>query len=190
MAQKLYVKSTDENGKTAMKEVHIIRSWQESSGTQIYLHANGVYGYKDGSPVRDVKEFTIIGDPVQRKAAAAWWNRAGKTISEDFYKRQEEMIETRTLADVPVIEGDVSDLDTALYSRRPVTDRSRNAFSEPTTWFDWFDKRPDWWGHAPLIEIGGFRYKMTEVPEDEPAPEPVKPEPAQETDENADGKPW
>lgn len=166
MAQKLFVKSTDENGKIYMKEVFIIRSWQESTGNQIYLHANGVYGYKDGSPVRNDKEFNIIGSLVQRNAALAWWNRKGKTLSEDYYRRQAEMVETRILADVPVVEGDASDLDTVLYSRRPVSDRSKNAFSEPTTWFDWFDKRPDWWGHAPLIEIGGFRYKMIETSED------------------------
>jgi hypothetical protein len=176
MPQKLFVKTTDEEGKSGLKEVHIIRSWQESSGLQLYLHKNGIYGYKDESPVMKVREFDIIGDPIQKKAALAWWNRAGKKLSEEFYKKRDEEIE-KGLGYMPVIEGDDSNLDAAQYIRRLISDRSKKAWSEPSTWFDWFKEgRPEWWGSANLIEIGHYRYKkmdlenesITNIDENEP----------------------
>jgi len=176
MAQKLFVKAMDEEGKTFMKEVHIIRSWQESSGAQIYLHMSGVYGYKDGSPVRDIKEFNIIGDPIQKKAALAWWNRTGKKMADEYYKEQEAIIEERLKRELPKSEGDDSNLDTVQYTRRLLTDRRKNAWSEPSTWFEWFDSRPDWWGHAGLIEIGNHRYKQIDVTEEEFDPDDTEPE--------------
>ncbi len=165
MAQKLFVKMTGPDGQSDLKEVNVIRSWQESSGSQIYLHTNGVYGYKDGSPVKNIREFDIIGHPVQKKAAIAWWERAGKKMSEEYYKKQEEAIE-KSIGEIPVIEGDSSNLDSAQYSRRLVSDRSKKAWSEPNTWFEWFDTRPDWWGYAAIIEIGNYRYKKIDI-EDE-----------------------
>jgi len=166
MTQKLFVKTTDENGKMKMKEVIVIRSWQESNGTQIYLHADGTYGYKDASPIMGVKELDIIGDKMQRKAAIAWWDRVGQRLSQEFYQKQEEIIEARLKTEISVVEGDASNLDSAQYIRRPINDRSKNAWSDPSTWFEWFEKRPEWWGYAPLIEIGNHRYKMIDLTEE------------------------
>jgi hypothetical protein len=188
MPQKLFVKTTDEEGKSGLKEVHVIRSWQESSGLQLYLHKNGIYGYKDESPVMNVREFDIIGDPIQKKAALAWWNRIGKKVSAEFYKKRDEKIE-KGLGDIPIIEGDDSNLDAAQYARRLISDRSKNAWSDSSTWFDWFDSRPDWWGYAGIIEIGNYRYKkmdlenesITNIDENEPG-EDNEPDP-----DNADG---
>jgi len=165
MTQTLYVKTTGKDGKSALKPVHVIRSWQESSGAQLYLHTNGIYGYKDGSPVRKVEEFDIIGDKIQKKGAIAWWERKGKDLSAKYYKDQEKRLMKELQSDIRIIEGDKSDLDIVQYVRRLVTDRRKNAWSEPQTWFEWFTTRPDWWGHADLIEIAGYRYKTIDQEE-------------------------
>jgi len=171
MAQKLFVKTTDDQGKTAVKEVHVIRSWQESSGVQIYLHMNGTYGYKDESPVRDVKELDIIGDPIQKKAALAWWKRAGQQLSQEYYEKQEAIIEERLKRELPTSKGDDSNLDAVQYVRRTLSDRRKNAWSDPSTWFEWFDNRPEWWGFAGLIEIGNHRYKKLDETDNETEPD-------------------
>ncbi|MBU2549028.1 MAG: hypothetical protein KKB20_11480 [Proteobacteria bacterium] len=178
MPQKLNVKVRGPNGESITREVVVIRIWQESSGRQIFLHANGVYGYKDGSPVQRVDELSIISDSIQRKAALAWWERKGRNLSAEHYARVREEIEALQRLGLPEPEdGDVSALDTVLYRRRLVKDRRKAAFSEPSTWFEWFDHRPDWWGFASVIEIGEMRYELVgdeEVEageEEEPEPE-------------------
>lgn len=165
MAQKLYVKTTGPDGKTALKTVNVIRSWQESNGEQIYLHANGVYGYKNGSPVKKEGEFSMISDPTQHRLAVIWWKKVGESMSAGHYARVDAEIERRQTEGLPVVvEGESSDLDAVMYMRRPVKDKRRKAFSEPSTWPEFeFEKRPDWWGHAGVIELGIYRYEMVEM---------------------------
>lgn len=161
--QKLFVKETDKDGKPVLRPVHIIRSWQESDGSQIYLHHTGIYGYKDGSPVKEKKEFDIINDAYQKKLAEAWWDRSGKQISEKYYADRKKTQEARQDALQGLTKSD-SDLDAAQYIRRLLTDRKKDAWSDPMSWFECSpDGRPDWWGKASIIEIGNYRYKKLET---------------------------
>jgi hypothetical protein len=55
-----------------------------------------------------------------------------------------------------------------MYMRRPVKDKRKKAFSEPSTWPEFgFTHRPDWWGFAGVIELGIYRYEKVELEEDE-----------------------
>ena len=165
MAQKLFVKTTDGKGGSRTKEVSVIRSWQESDGAQIYLHSDGVYGYKDGAPVRKAEELAIIGDPIQSKMARTWWARKGEALSREYYARLQAEIEERQMDGVPVpVEGESSALDAITYMRRPVGGKGKKSFSDPSTWPEYgFNDRPDWWGHAGMIELGGYHYEMVDV---------------------------
>ena len=168
MAQKLFIKVTKPDGTTGQKEINVIRSWQESDGRQIFLHTNGVYGYKDESPVQGKQEFDIIGDPTQHRLACNWWDRIGEQMSKGFYEVRKAEIERRQLEGVPVVEGDSSNLDAMVYIRRPVKDKRKKAFSEPSTWPEFgFTVRPDWWGIAGMIELGAYHYEREEEVEDE-----------------------
>ena len=161
--QKLFIKEVGNDGKPILRPVYIIRSWQESDGKQIYLHHNGIYGYKDGSPVKGKEEFEIISDSHQRKLAETWWDRSGKQISEKYYANLEKTLAARQDG-LEGFAGSASDLDAAQYVRRLITDRKKNAWSEPMSWFECSpDGRPDWWGKATVIEIGNYRYKSVEA---------------------------
>jgi len=165
MAQKLFVKVKKADGTVATKAVHVLRSWQESDGRQIFLHANGVYGYKDESPVRSRDEFSIIGAANQRKLALAWWDRVGEKLSKAFYAAQEEADEARQLEGLPAVEGESSDLDAMTYARRTkAAGKKKEAWSDPSTWPEYgFKFRPDWWGFAETIVIAGFEYQVVDV---------------------------
>jgi len=89
MAQELTVKVTNPDGTSSMKKIYVIRAWQESSGKQIFLFANGVYGYKDESPVRSESEFDAIHNKQQKQAAIFWWKKTGAEYSARFYAEQE-----------------------------------------------------------------------------------------------------
>ena len=161
--QKLFVKEKDKDGKTGLRSVHIIRSWQESDGKQIYLHHNGIYGYKDGSPIKNVEEFGIINDPHQKKLAEAWWDRSGKVFSEKYHADAEKAMEARQ-AGIEGVTASTSDLDAAQYVRRLITNRKKDAWSEPLSWFECAPNgRPEWWGKANIIEIGDYRYKRIDT---------------------------
>ena len=162
MAQTLFVKVDDGEGGSKLKEIHVLRSWQESDGRQLFLHTNGIYGYKDESPVRTRAELDIIIDPTQKKMANVWWDRVGKDMSAGFYQEREAEIEERQMKGLNVVvKGESSDLDSITYIRRPIKDKRKKAFSEPSTWpeFD-LDFRPDWWGKASVIELGVYRYEQ------------------------------
>ena len=60
MTQKLVVKTKNKDGSENIKHVTVLRSWQDSDGAQVFLHSNGVYGYKGGEPVRSAVELSII----------------------------------------------------------------------------------------------------------------------------------
>ena len=182
--QTLYVKIIGPDGKPAQKIVRVVRSWQDVNGKQVYLHANGVYGYKDGTPVISTNEFNIITDKTQHKNAQAWWKRVGRKMSEEHYEKQAKEIERRNRDGIPqVVEGDSSDLDSVSYIRRPVGDRRRAAFSDPLTWFELgFPERPGWWGAAQIIEISGYRYELSSIEQVEPdETEPGDPDPEEKT---------
>lgn len=170
MAQTLYVKVTGADGKPGLKAVQVLRSWQESDGRQIYLHTNGVYGYKDGSPVKDEKELDIIGAPVQRKMALSWWNRVGKDMSAGHYDRETKEIEKRQMEGLPIaLDGGESSLDAVTYVRRPLKDKRKSAFGEPAPWTEYgFQQRPDWWGLASGIDLGAWRYEIVDLDEEVP----------------------
>lgn len=160
--QKLQVKVKNKDGSTGLKTVTVIRSWAESDGRQLFLHLSGVYGYKDEAPVISANEFILISDPHQKARAQDWWDREGKDISNVFYERKEKEDAERQDAEVPAVEGDFSSLDVIQYIRRPIAQRSRAAYTNPGTWYEWFEGRPDWWGYARVIEIRGYRYEIVE----------------------------
>jgi hypothetical protein len=161
--QTLYLKIVNPDGTAGRKKVTIVRSWHEGSGRIIYLHQNGVYGYKDGSPVKDLRELDTISDPYSKKLAVFWWNSNGKLLSDEYYRKQGEHLERLAArAAGQAAPGDNSGCDQIYYMRRPVKNRARSAFSDPATWSSFFDRRPDWWGAANVIEIGEWRYERVD----------------------------
>jgi len=165
--QTLYIKIKDGQGRVRNRVVKVIRAWTEGGGKQLFLHADGTYGYKDGAPALNEAELDIISSPAQRKLAQLWWNRVGARKSADYYRKQEQDLQERQSQGVlESVSGDSSDLDMILYIRRPVTTRARDAFSDPSTWYEWFETRPEWWGFANVIEISGYRYEVVEVKEE------------------------
>jgi len=183
MAQTLFVKEKDENGKDRLRPVKIIRAWQDADGRQVFLHHNGVYGYKDGSPVKSDQAFDLIDAPVQRKLAQAWWDKIGRRMSEEHYaQRDQEELERQTQG-VPVVNGDSSELDMVLYRRRPL--KGKRVFGDEKTWYACVEQRPDWWGQAAMIEIAGYRYERTELIDDAPVPDGDAPLPDADQDNEA-----
>lgn len=157
-----------ETGKqeTRLKRVTVIRSWQSASGKQIYQHSDGTYGYKDGSPVmgRDELEDPELGmSEIHRDLALAWWIRKGEKESKAFYEMRAAQRRRVAEATPGVVRQVDSDLDSVMYQKRPLNDRRRAAFGEPFTWFTEFKTRPDWWGHATVIDMGQWRYEMTDL---------------------------
>jgi len=166
-AQKLYVKTKDEEGNEIQKESHIIAFWTDVAKGAIYLHENGVYGYKDGSPVRAKEELeTIISQPVQRKYALLWWDKVGSKLSKTFYDKKSEEEERRISQALHVQGlGEAVQLDLVQYQRRPTKDRSSAAYGDPTSWTEWFTSRPDWWGLAKTIQIGDWYFRRCDPDE-------------------------
>lgn len=162
MPQVLYVKSKDEQTTTAVK---VLRSWAEASGRVIFLHANGVYGDKSGAPVRDLADLQIL-PPAHRKHAEAWWERAGRKLSEEYYAR----IAAREAARAGDYQQELAQadantaLDSILYARRPIVKgKPATAVTAPQAWMEFgFAARPDWWGQAKTIAFADFEYIMHE----------------------------
>jgi len=173
--QTLQVKTAGPDGKPFLRDVQVIRSWSNSSGQQLFLHADGVYGYKDGSPMRDKREFELIANEAQRNAALRWWEAKGEALSKRFYEEKTQReIQAAEVAGTDLILQNEADLDACQYIRRPVNNRKASAYGEPHTWTHWFDHRPEWWGHAFSIQLGPFYYKRMDP---EPTPEATAPEP-------------
>lgn len=163
MAQTLYVKAPG----GGQKEVKIIRSWGTSGGNSVYLHQNGRYAYKDGSPLRSADELDIL-PLVQRESAVAWWNRTGKAESAAHYDA--ELQKARDAAgDFQTAIPDASELDAVTYIRRKTGTRKSAAVSDPQTWMEWFPVRPDWWGQARSIAFLDYAYEMV-IPEETDSP--------------------
>ncbi|MBC2712056.1 MAG: hypothetical protein HGJ94_14050 [Desulfosarcina sp.] len=185
--QDLYVKVKDpETGQTSQKKVTVIRSWSDVSGAHVYLHANGVYGYKDASPIRTEADLTVITNPRQNQQAKKWWRMVGQEMSRKYYDDQNRVLDELNARGVPDLDAGALDLDAVLYSRRPIKDRRAAAYSDPTLWPVWFTLgRPEWWGHAGVIEIGGFRYQVVEVDDLDGDPESVEPVDQDDGDEES-----
>lgn len=170
--QTLQVKTRDADGKESKKTVQIVRSWGVSSGHQIFLHANGTYGFKDGAPARSEQDLRqVITDPIQLEAALSWWNRVGRKQSEAYYavleKRQRQLI--GDYGDTG--SADDSDKDMVLYVRIPVGAEDSAEFQTPQTWMELgFDRRPGWWGQAAGIKFDDWVYVRQD--ELEPGAEP------------------
>jgi hypothetical protein len=161
VGQKLNIEKTSVGGEKTVIQVDVIRSWQDASGGLILLFANGSYGYRNGEPVRSAAEFGIIGSAVQRKAAMAWWERAGEEISRAYYAakvRREEELQGDFQASPA---GKESELDGVLYTRAP--SGTPDEVSGPFSWMDLFPNRPDWWGQALSIQFGDFVYRQAEA---------------------------
>jgi len=168
MPQKLTIEVTSADGTKSQKQVMVIRSWQDASGHALFLFGNGSYGYKNGEPVREESEFGIIGTPIQRKSAMAWWNRAGKELSRRYYEAKANH-EARLMGDFAESPaGGESKFDQVLYYRAPVADRS--AVEGPFDWPSLFNKRPDWWGQARQIVFADYGYIQQDALDDEDRP--------------------
>ncbi|WP_028316697.1 hypothetical protein [Desulfatibacillum aliphaticivorans] len=169
MAQTLEVKLRKDDGTEYIKKVHVIRTFGNASGQAVYLHADGSYGYKDGSPLRSKTELDIITNLAHRKAAQAWWEAVGKVKSEAHYaalaKREAELA-----GDQQFIDGPNSELDTVLYQRRAAG--SKKKWEDPFPWGALFPQRPEWWGQAASIAFKDWEYRLFET-EEEAADEPV-----------------
>lgn len=157
--QELKVKKPD----GSYDNVKIHRSFQDISGRHVFHHHNGVFGYKDGSPVQNRTELDVIPEP-HRQVALAWWNRAGEKMSREHYNTIAETQREKAgdfQEELAASESNTM-LDSILYNRRPFTKGAKlGAVSDPKPWMEFgFNKRPDWWGQARNIDFLDFRYTM------------------------------
>lgn len=163
--QVLYLKEKagkNEKGEETYKDkkVFVIRSWSNSSGIQIYLHASGLYGYKNGDPIRSADELPPDMDPIHRKMAQKWWNIRGRKLSEEFYAKRQAELERNIDIGQATVER-TTDLDHAYYRRKPIDKRGNFSFSEPQSWFEYnFPERPAWWGLLFEAKDAKFLYKI------------------------------
>lgn len=159
--------SNKRNPKSPIREVKVIRSWSDASGAALYLHHNGIYGYKDASPVRSEKEIKdMIHDPMQLRYALDWWENTGRAYSEKYWATYNEALERRYASRQVPGDTDSSRLDTVQYQRRPSSDRREAAYSPPMTWGEMgFENRPEWWGDAKTIDLTGHYYRRYEAAE-------------------------
>lgn len=157
--QTLQVKLKDGTTKT----VYVHRSFQDIAGRHVYLHHNGVYGNKDGTPIRSASELEIL--PLDhRRLALAWWKRTGEALAAEYYGQKEEEA-ARNAGDFQekLAEQEVNTrLDSVLYTRRAVSGgKARGAVSAPRPWMEFgFTRRPDWWGQAKSIAFPDYGYTM------------------------------
>jgi len=162
--QVLQLKKRDTEGREVTVGVKVLRSWHDGSGRSIYLHADGIYGYKDGAPVRNKAEFDVIGSKIHRELAHRWWDATGKELSRKFYEQKES--EERARLDDFVINDRqaATELDSVLYRVRPKAKKGEKKadWGAPFAWMEKFDSRPDWWGQAEKIEMRGFEYEKAD----------------------------
>lgn len=188
MPQKLYVTETDSrSGKETRKELVVLRAWQDAGGGQLMLFSNGVYGHKDGSPVRDPKEFEIIGSSHHKNAALAWWKRSGKEIARVYYEAIDAE-ERRRAGDYNPVEGADTEKDAVLYYRQ---DAGSGEVQGPFSWMDLFPKRPDWWGQSRAVAFDDYEYVRLDEYEKSgaPLPSPSAGQPGAAPQPNGEGAP-
>jgi hypothetical protein len=161
--QILRIKKRDQANKEVTVAVKILRSWQDGAGHQLYLHADGVYGYKDGAPVRTKAELDVIGSGVQREMARQWWEATGKELSKSFYRRIEDAERARAADFVIDDRAEQTNRDQVLYRRRPKGAAGKKEWSQPFAWMEMFTARPDWWGQAESIIMRGYEYEQADL---------------------------
>lgn len=145
-------------GKEKIKEVWVYRSWQTATGAQIYLHKDGTYGYKDGSPVIHERELSEVIPPgPHRDLAMRWWVATGKALSEAFYTAKTERDRQMALSHLGTVRDHA--VDQILYALR---EKGQKKWAAPVAWHGLFPERPAWWGVAEDITINGQQYKMHE----------------------------
>lgn len=166
------------NGSTKSLVVH--RTYQDISGRQIFLHSDGTYGYKDGSPIREVSELNILPE-AHRAIALSWWQRVGEKKARAHYRLVEEQNNRRAgdYQETLAAQTNNTTMDSVLYGRKAaVAPGKKGAVSAPKSWMEWgFTKRPEWWGQAKEIEFDGASYVMQrDVPAPEAQEAPASPE--------------
>jgi len=172
MPQTLYIKQVI-NGREIRKSVTVQRVFLVDGGPALFLHKNGVYGYKDGSPVRTETELDQIGNLTQRNLAKRWWRDTGQKLSEEYYARLAAEEAKALEAEIADPSALAAEGDYLLYRRREV-DKKDSQWSVPFTWMELgFDRRPDWWGVAPFIRLNnGYEYELVEDAGNEDHAEP------------------
>lgn len=163
--QTLQIKTKDPDGNEIKKKVVVLRSWGNVSGHQLFLHADGTYGFKDGAPARNEQDIKrVISDKIQLGLALSWWERVGRQQSEVFYtameKRQRQLAgdhsQTSATAD--------SDKDMILYAKVPTISGNAENIPTPQTWMELgFSRRPDWWGQARIVSFADWTYLRHDV---------------------------
>jgi len=170
--QKLLVKDKDAEGREIMREVYVLRTWGNVTGVRVYLHSNGIYGDKKGAPFRTREELrNLMGACTDDARAIAramdWWDRFGNKIAEAYWEAEEKRLDQLQAAEFAGMVSDASEVDVILYQRRPSNKRSEEAYTEPTAWHEFgFPDRPDWWGHARTLDMGGWYYRRVELETD------------------------
>lgn len=156
------------NPKGKPRQVRVVRSWMDANGQSLFLHSNGLYGYKDGSPVKTERELRdLIQDPMQLKYALNWWELRGREYSARYYAKYEEALEQSYNTRLSTPHGDHGGLDMCQYQVRPSKDRREQAFGDPKTWSELgYEQRPEWWGMARTMDTGELYYRRVELPEE------------------------
>ena len=159
--QTLNVKAKDPaTGREVNKTVRVVRSWQSSMG-QLFLFADGSYGFKNGSPARHIEDLGIIADPNQYNAALRWWKMKGEKASRAFYEAQNKRLAARASDYSEKAEFAEADLDAATYYRSL---RGGSGEDEgPGVWSEYFTSRPDWWGACDEISFKEYRYRRSDL---------------------------
>jgi len=159
--QKIQVKKPD--GTAEARIVH--RCYQDITGKQIFLHADGSYAYKDGSPVQDAAEFNLLPE-AHRQIALAWWKRVGEKKSQAYYSQLAERNQKRAgdFQEKLAAQENNTLLDSVLYGRKALVAGGKyGAIATPKSWMEHgFSHRPDWWGQAKIISFANCQYVMQE----------------------------
>lgn len=164
--QVLQIKKRDQNNTEVTVGVKVLRCWHDGSGRSIYLHSTGVYGYKDGTPVRTRAELDMIGSDIHRELAIRWWKNTGQALSEKYYKELADAERARLDDFVINDQADATEMDQVLYRARPKTKKGEKKaeWGAAFAWMEKFEKRPDWWGQAERIELRGYEYEQCDDP--------------------------
>lgn len=156
--QTLFYETRTRDGEVHQKEVNVVRAFSNLA-TTVYLHANGVYGYKDGSPVQSLSELEeMIKNPNQFRLAKSWWDRKGKELSGNYYSLKEEEERNRLMQYEEVVAA--SELDSQTYAR--VSEDGKEVLG-PSSWMEYFSVRPEWWGKAKRVDLGDYMYIREDV---------------------------
>jgi len=138
-----------ETGDEKVVKRKVVRSWHTADGREVYLHADGTYGQKNGLPVMSASDLDVIDDARQLRAAQAWWESAGKRRAAAVYD---------SAAADPARDNDEYVLYFTYAGKRPKDPGPGISFREAG-----FPVRPSWWGPAAMIDLGGTVYER--VPE-------------------------